>query len=160
MRRSNLARKPTGDVKTKYFRLKGGLNLVDAPMDIPQGMLLGGVNYELLTRDGLRRLSGYERFDGQASPSDASYWILDFDTGTDIETPFSAPEIGATAQGGTSGATGEVGLVVTESGSFELGTAVGYIVLFNVSGTFASGEAITFTGADDGFDSGFSAGFG
>ena len=78
MRRSTRSRRPNDKVKTKYFPLKGGLNLVDAPITMPPGMVLSAINYELLTRDGYRRIDGFERYDGQESPSDASYWILDY----------------------------------------------------------------------------------
>ena len=52
MRRSNLARKPRGNIATKPFALKGGLNLVDSPLNIPNGMAIVADNYEVLTRDG------------------------------------------------------------------------------------------------------------
>ena len=155
MRRSNLSRKPRGNVDTKSFTLKGGINLVDAPLTIPNGMCLAAVNYELLTTDGYRRVDGYERFDGQASPSEASYWVIDFDTGSTVE-----PGVDAGVVGETSGATGKVGVVVVTSGSWATNDAVGYIVLFSVVGAFIDTETLNFTGVDDGFDSGFSAGFG
>jgi hypothetical protein len=155
MRRSTLARKPRGNVDSKSFPLKGGINLIDAPLTIPSGMCLAAVNYELLTNDGYRRVDGYERFDGQASPTDASYWVLDFNTGSIVE-----PAVDSTAIGATSGATGKVGLIVVASGSWATSDAAGYIILFNVSGSFIDTEALSFTAANDGFNSGFSAGFG
>lgn len=155
MRKSNLARKPRGNVDTKSFPLKGGINLVDAPLTIKNGMCLAAINYELLTTDGYRRVDGFERFDGQPAPSDASYWIIDFDTGSIVD-----PGVDAGATGETSGATGRVGLIVITSGAWATNDAAGYIVLFNVIGNFINTETISFTGADDGFDSGFSAGFG
>ena len=100
MRRSNFARKPNGDVKTKYFKLRGGLNLVDSPIDIPPGQVLAAVNYELLSRDGYRRIDGIERSDGQLSPTAASYWILKYDFGD-----FAISE-GDLITGLSSGATG------------------------------------------------------
>ena len=160
MRRSKLARRPNGDVKTKYFTLKGGLNLVDAPISIPPGMVLAAVNYELLSRDGYRRVDGFERFDGKPSPSDASYWILDYDTGSDIEIVEEAPAVGSQAIGVTSGAKGEVGVVVIDTGAWADDDAAGYFVIFALSGTFLDNEPITFLGEDDGYGSGFSAGFG
>jgi len=155
MRRSNLARKPNGAVKTASFPLKGGLNIVDSPMSISKGMVLSAVNYELLTKNGYRRIQGHERFDGQASPSEASYWILNYDTGATIE-----PAVDTTVTGATSGATGKIGLVVVTTGTWAGGDAVGYLVLFNVSGNFTDTESLLFNAAGDGFDSGFSAGFG
>ena len=81
MRRSLRSRAPNNKVETASFELKGGLNLVDPPLEIPAGMLLAATNYELLPRGGYRRIDGFERSDGQPRPSDANYWILDFDAG-------------------------------------------------------------------------------
>jgi len=155
MRKSNLARKPRGNVDTKSFPLRGGLNLVDAPLTIPNGMCLSAINYELLTTDGYKRIDGFERFDGQDSPSEESYWILNFTAGSIIE-----PEVDAIAYGAASGAAGKVGLVVITSGTWAGNDAAGYLVLFNVVGSFTDTETINFIGAGDGFDTGFSSGMG
>ena len=128
MYRSNLARKPRGNVKTNYFPLKGGLNLSDSALDIPDGHLLLGVNYEPLPRNGYRRFQGFERHDGRTLPSAASYWILNYDGGT------VAISEGDTVTGLTSGATGvclqdQVGTVTA-----------GFLVLTAVTGTFQNNE--------------------
>lgn len=102
MRSHALRRRPNGDVKTTYFPLKGGLNLVDAPLKIPDGMVLGAINYELLSRDGYRRIDGFERFDGQASPSDQTYWIQNFQNKSG-----AAVAEGDIVEGAVTGATGE-----------------------------------------------------
>jgi hypothetical protein len=78
MRRSKRARRPNDKVETDTFVLKGGLNLVDAPIATPEGMALAATNLELLSRDGYRRVDGFERFDGQPKPSAATYWILKY----------------------------------------------------------------------------------
>jgi len=155
MRKSNFARKPRGNVDSKSFPLKGGINLVDAPLTIKNGMCLAAINYELLTTDGYRRIDGFERFDGQSSPSEETYWILNFTIGSIVE-----PEVDATAYGATSGATGKVGLVVITSGTWAGNDAVGDLVLFNVVGSFTDTETINFIGSGDGFDTGFSSGMG
>lgn len=142
-------------VKTKYFSFDGGLNLVDPPLSTPDGMLLGVSNFELKVRGGYRRIDGIERFDGNLLPSDASYWVLNFDAGDITEPP-----IGSEAHGNTSGAKGEVGSITLMSGSWVGGDAAGYFILFNVTGTFQDDEIIHFTGAGDGFNYGFSNGFG
>lgn len=102
MRNSALARRPSSKVQTSSFNLKGGLNLVDSPLSMPPGMCLAAINYELLAREGYRRVDGYERFDGQTSPSDAAYWILNYNIWT------AAFVDDATVTGGSSGATGKV----------------------------------------------------
>jgi hypothetical protein len=155
MGKHQLARKPNGDVKTHYFPFDGALNLVDAPLDTKEGMVLGAVNYEQRVRGGYRRIEGHERFDGQDSPSDENYWLLNFDAGDIVE-----PEIGGYAHGITSDAKGKVGIITLESGSWVGSDAVGFLVLFDVTGTFLNNETINFTGAGDGFNSGYSNGFG
>ena len=134
MRRS-LASRISNDVRTKYFALKGGLRLEDPPMTMPDGALLAGENYECLPRGGYRRVAGYERYDGQTAPSDASYWVLNFDGGT------AAIAAGDIVDGATSTASGEalIDAVVT-SGSYGGGDAAGYLVLTAVSGTFQDNE--------------------
>ncbi len=137
MPRHALARKPNGNVKTPYFPLKGGLNLVDAPLAISDGMVLGAINYELLSRDGYRRVDGIERFDGQSSPSEASYWILNFDAGTAIISE------GDIVTGATSGHTAKalVDAVIT-SGSYGGSDAAGYLVVTNATGVFQDNESL------------------
>jgi len=140
--------------QTTYFPLKGGINLVDPPLTLQPGELLGSSNYEHYQGGGYRRIDGYERYDGRQSPSAASYWIVDYGTGAIAE-----PSVNANVLGATSGATGKVGLIVVTSGTWAGGTAAGYLVLFNVAGSFIDTEALGFTAANDGFNSGFSAGF-
>ena len=118
-------------------------------------MCLAAINYELLTTDGYRRIDGFERFSGQDSPSEESYWVLNFTAGSIVE-----PEVDAIAYGATSGATGKIGLVVITSGTWVGNDAAGYLVLFNVVGAFTDTETINFTGVGDGFDTGFSSGMG
>jgi hypothetical protein len=154
MRRSMRSRKPNQKVDTDSFALDGGLNLVDPPLHMPDGMLLAATNYELLPRGGYRRIDGFERSDGQARPSDASYWILYFDTGDIVE-----PAVDALVYGATSGAIGKVGVVVKTSGTWAGGDAVGYLAIYTLSGIFVDDEVLNFTAANPAFNNGFSSGF-
>ena len=154
MRHSKISQKPRGNVKTESFSLKGGINQVDAPIEIPGGMFLAAFNYEPLTRTGYERTQGHERYDGQPKPSEAGYWILDFDAG-DVVTPVTD----SLCEGVTSGAIAKVGEVVLESGTWAGSDAAGYLVLYTLSGTFVDDEVLNFTTADPGFSSGFSSGF-
>ena len=52
------------------------------------------------------------------------------------------------------------GMISLTSGTWAGGDAAGDIILFGVTGIFQDNEAISFTGAGDGFDGGFSSGFG
>lgn len=140
--------------KVKTIALGGGLDLVTPPSKIPAGRLIGVNNYEPGDQGGYRRIAGFERFNGLPSPSDASYWVLNFDAGDIVE-----PEVTGICTGATSGAMGEVGLVSLTSGTWAGGTAVGFVVLFDVTGDFIDNETLSFGGANDGFSSGFSSGF-
>ena len=154
MRRSMRSRKPDQKVDTASFELKGGLNLVDAPLQMPDGMLIAATNYELLPRGGYRRIDGFERSDGQAKPSDATYWVMYFATGDIAE-----PVVDGIVSGATSGATGKVGVVVKTSGNWNAGNAEGYVVIYTLTGVFESGEVLSFTAANPAYSSGFSSGF-
>ncbi len=155
MRRSKLSSEPRGTTKTKSFQLKGSINEITSPLSMKPGELYGVSNYEPGETNGYRRIAGYERLDGQQSPSDASYWILNFDTGTIPE-----PEIGSTVFCIRDTSKAEVGAIILESGSWAGNDAAGYLILFGLIGFFEDGEPLSFTKAGDGFDTGFSNGFG
>ena len=119
-----------------YYPLRGGEDLVSPTLSVKPGRFRFSRNYECDISGRPRRIDGYERFDGQPKPSDASYWILNFDAGwTEIE-------VDDTVEGDTSGATGKVLTVAVESGSWAVGDAVGYLILYNVTGTFVNDEPI------------------
>lgn len=116
-------------IKTQYYSLGGGVDMVTPAIEVSPGFARSSVNYEPLEQ-GYMRIDGFERFDGQPKPSDASYWILDYDAGV------AAINEGDIVTGETSGATGEALIdAVIESGSYAGSDAVGYNVLVNVSST-------------------------
>jgi hypothetical protein len=121
-------------VKIEYFPLEGGEDLATPTLSVKPGRLRFSLNYECDRYGRYRRVDGYERFDGNPKPSEASYWVLDFDAG---ESEISVED---TVEGGTSGATGEALVVEVESGSWAGSDAAGYLILFNVSGTFQDNE--------------------
>ena len=114
--------------RTYSFPLTGGLDLVTPAAVIKPGRVIAGKNYEPHDEGGYRRLQGYERFDGQPKPSDASYWILNYDAGSG-----AAIVATDTVTGATSSAAGVVMSVVLESGTWGV-DAVGYLVLTDVTG--------------------------
>jgi len=138
--------------RNEYFPFKGGMNLVDPALTIPPGELIDGYNYEVFTRGGYRRVSGYERYDGHHIASDSVYHIMNFTTGV------NEPSVGATVVGDSSLAVGVVLAVVLESGSWAGSDAAGYIVLHVESGTFVNGETFS-VHTPDAFSAGFSSGF-
>jgi hypothetical protein len=56
--------------RTDYFPLSGGENHSTPHLSIPPGELSASLNYEVHSEGGYRRVDGFERFDGQPSPSD------------------------------------------------------------------------------------------
>jgi hypothetical protein len=121
------------------FGFKGGLDTSSPALAVPAGALLYGLNYEPLA-EGYGRVAGYERYDGQAAPSAAPWWHLDFVTGISEITE------GDVVTGATSGATGTVltapaGLTGTWGAD-----AAGSLALVDVTGTFIDGESLTVGG--------------
>lgn len=112
------------EVHSDYYPFGGGFDQVTPAMSISPGKVIDAQNYEPAIGGGYRRIDGYERFDGQASPTAASYWLISITlTGTIA--------VGDTVTGATSAATGVVLAVVS-----------GYLVLGRVSGTFVTAEAL------------------
>lgn len=56
--------------KTAYYPLGGGLDITTPAITARPGTARAALNYEA-SMTGYRRMSGYERFDGQPSPTDA-----------------------------------------------------------------------------------------
>jgi hypothetical protein len=139
-------------VRTEYIPLLGGEDQVSPALSIKPGALTFSENYEPGIVFGYRRIDGFERSDGQPKPSAASYWIIDFTTGT------TEPPAGSRFFGGTSLAEADVLSVTLSSGSWGGGDAAGYIVLTNVSGTFINGETLSYS-VPLAFSSGFTGGF-
>ena len=123
------------------FTLEGGLDLVTQPIRVKPGYAIAAKNYESVA-SGYRRCRGNERFDGRPKPSEASYWVLDFDAGQ------TAIVAGNTVTGATSGASGVVLIDVTPvTGSWASNDATGQIVLHSVSGTFEADEDLQVSAA-------------
>lgn len=125
---------------TAPISLRGGLDLATPAVAKYPGSCIAARNYEPAA-DGYRRMDGYERFDGQPKPSEATYYVLNFDAGTAAVTE------GQTVTGATSSATGKalIDAVVT-SGSYAGSDAAGYLVLTTVSGTFQDNENLQVSG--------------
>ncbi|MFA5706670.1 MAG: hypothetical protein WDA41_09985 [Candidatus Neomarinimicrobiota bacterium] len=119
-------------MKTEYVEMRGGVDQITAPLAIPPGAMLDCINYEIAPGGkGYRTMNGYERYDGQPAPSDATYLKITFENG---DTEITADD---EVEGSISGATG-VALIdaVLESGTYAGSDAAGYIVLGGVIGTF------------------------
>ncbi len=131
-----------GKNQQDYFPLAGGMDLVTSAISIRPGCVVDAQNYELGIDGNYRRIDGYERFDGQASPSAANYWYFPFTlTGT--------LAVGNTVVGATSAATGVVLAILPT-----------YLILARVSGTFTSGENINVSAVKVGVYNGLISGNG
>lgn len=111
-------------VQYELMSLSGGLDLVTPTLFTKPGCARDAVNWECSITGGYTRIAGYERFDGQDSPSAASFSVI-------IANLTAAVTAGNTITGGTSGATG---VVVAVSGSD--------IIYTKATGTFIAGENI------------------
>jgi len=109
-------------VRTDFIPFSGGLDTETPKWSVPSGKVRSTKNYELGINQGYQTVTGYERFDGQASPSDAGYSILE----VTISGEFSD---GDTVTQLVSGATGVVVAVVTSE-------TPNYLVLTKITGTF------------------------
>jgi len=118
------------------FQLGGGLDVVTPADSMPPGRVIGASNYEPDDQGGYRRIQGFERFSGKPSPSEASFWTVEFSSGT------SAFVDGETITGGTSGASGKVLYSSVTAGGFPTSDAAGFVVFGDIAGAFQPGEQL------------------
>lgn len=127
-----------------FFPLKGGLNLVTPPIEMPAGNAIACLNYEASFKGGFERVTGFERFDGRAKPSDARFTALPM-----VTTADAGLAVGDSVNGQTSGATGVVSFisatrmfvaVTKQTGVFQVGENLREGV--TVRGVIASGSAV------------------
>ena len=104
--------------------LRGGLDQISPTLSLKPGVARRAVNFEAAVTGGYTRVGGYERFDGQAAPSDATYTILGV-------TLSGVVSLGLAINGQTSGATATI-----------IATPTGYLVVTERTGTFTIGENI------------------
>lgn len=126
-------------IRQDYYPLGGGLDLVTPAIALNPGKVIDAQNYEPAIGGGYRRISGYERFDGRASPSAAAYTMLPV-------TVTGTIAVGNTVTGATSATTGVVLAVVS-----------GNLVLARVSGTFTASENLTVAAVVQGITVGLQA---
>lgn len=114
------------ETRSQYFPLAGGLDVESAQQSRRPGLLTAGYNYEGAPETGYERVGGFERFDGRARPSDATFAILEAAAG------FTGVVVGNTITGATSGATAKVIAVRSST----------QLVTTRQTGTFTVGENI------------------
>lgn len=116
---------PAVRVEPEEIRMNGGMDLVTPPLQRKPGTCRTAQNFEQAINGGYRRIAGYERYDGSAKPSDATYTNL-------AATITGTAALGNVLTGATSGATGTI--IALPGGAF---------ILAKVTGTFISGENLT-----------------
>jgi len=110
--------------QTEFIPFEGGADFVTPALQAKPGSCREAQNFEIDINHGYRRVLGYERFDGQAKPSDATYAILPV----------------------TLSATVNVGDVLTDNAGTSFGTVIALAssntqaVLTKITGTFAAGN--------------------
>lgn len=107
----------------------GGLDLTTPSLALQPGALRDVINFEVSQSGGYARIAGYERFDGRASPSAASYQIIQVSSFTNV------PTVGQTLTQATSGATGTIIAVNNVLGAY-------YAAVTRITGTFDATHAV------------------
>jgi hypothetical protein len=120
---------PIPPTQSQYWAFRGGLDQITPPLTMKPGYCRAAANFEIGKTGGLQRIAGYERFDGQAKPSDASFYVID-------ATMSGAWSTGDILTGATSGATGVIIAGVEDS----------YFVVTKVTGTFVDAETLNISG--------------
>lgn len=118
---------PQVRTETEYLPFGGGLDLVSPALNIKPGRLIGCQNYVPDLNGGYRLYGMYERFDGRAAPSAATYQAISCNL-------TSTPSVGATVVMGAA------------SGLFA-GAISGGCVLTGVTGTIPPSTSMTVGGS-------------
>ncbi len=112
-------------VRQDAILLDGGLDTDSPPLLVPTGYCRQAQNFEIAINGGYRRIDGFERYDGQPSPSAALYSILP-------ATITGNYAVGDTLTGATSGATGIICAIPA--------SPITYFVITKLTGAFQANE--------------------
>lgn len=133
-----------GGTNSQGVAFAGGLDLTTPTLRLQPGALRDVLNFEVAQFGGYTRVAGYERIDGQPSPS-AATWVMiqfgpaefdsDFDSDFDHGNFLHLPSVGQVVNQMDTGASGTVIAVVTDP--------IAYLILANVSGVFNQTSLIT-----------------
>jgi hypothetical protein len=107
----------------------GGLDQTTPSLSLQPGALRDCLNYECSQTGGYGRIQGYERVDGRASPSDATYTIIQ------LSSFVTVPTVGNGVYQGMTGATGTIIAVNNVAGAY-------YIAVTNTTGAFSYTDVI------------------
>lgn len=110
-----------GGITNTGVSYPGGLDLTTPSLTLQPGALRDILNFECAQSGGYARIQGYERVDGRAAPSDATYTIVAVSAFTNV------PTIGQVLAQASSGASGTIITVVTTA-------SAPYVAVTKVSG--------------------------
>lgn len=108
----------------------GGLDLTTPSLALQPGALRDVLNFECSQSGGYARIQGYERYDGHASPSSATYQVVQFAAFTTV------PVVGQIATQAVTNASGTIISVNNVAGAY-------YIVLTKTTGSFNYTDAVS-----------------
>lgn len=89
-------------VQYETIQFQGGMDQMTPTLNLKPGAIVDALNYECAVSGGYTRISGYERYDGRAKPSDATYSIIQ------VTGFVNVPSIGQTVTGQTTGTTATI----------------------------------------------------
>ena len=112
----------------------GGLDLLTPSLSLHPGALRDVSNFEVSLSGGYGRIGGYERYNGMAAPSSATFVIVQ------VSSFVTVPTVGDAIVQAGSGATGTVALVNNEIDAY-------YMVVTQVTGVFNSTGVVSTSGA-------------
>lgn len=121
-----------------YIKMGGGLDNTSSPVQSKDGRLVACENFEeVFGLQGYRRIYGYERYDGQIQPSEATYYSFTFDTG--VSEIVAGDLLDASA---SLGGYATVVSVTLTSGTWAGGDAAGTLVVYALQVAFADGSVM------------------
>jgi hypothetical protein len=116
-------------VKSRYLPFSGGFDDSTPPWGLPPGTLREAQNFEVGVNGAYNTIVGYERYDGQARPSDAQYGVFT------VGDPHTIV-VGDTVTGATSGET-SICIAVTDDN----------VIVTKISGAYETdGETLNGSG--------------
>ena len=138
-------------IKIDTVIVDGGLDQVTPTLLLKNGYLRESSNFEIGVNGGITRIGGYERYDGQTSPSDTTTSRLIISVATMTNTPTKGQVITGQISGETATVADVDGLkiyIAKLSGTFQLeeirvaSTVIGTIDNLSVGITSAKEEAV------------------
>ena len=128
----------------EYTKFQGGLDQESPALSIYPGALIASLNYVTATNGGYSRIDGYERFDGQASPSDAIYYYLGITLTGTINVGDTVTQLVSTATGVVVISESDHINVTKVTGTFDAINViqVGAVTQATVTSVLISGESI------------------